>query len=679
MDCIKSVALFLLFTVISQGLWSQNFNWKNNYPEHSITRHVTKAILPHKDNIEMAGKRVAAIVSYDTDSIGRLAIERQVFFPQLHPFIKTTDPNWFVYRSYFKKTFTDDILPKLFINNKQFIPGKLKQIDIDGMLHFEHEASTEGITVKREFFPSSSERLFIEKISLTNISKVNINITTANTLLQYEDKGENAHFTLIVTSDIPEEIILNPDQTKHFSVRIMAKKNTESLPNQTTETALNERQSFLNKMSRSLILETPDKHLNTLFEFSKIRASESIFQSKLGLIHSPGGGRYYVGIWANDQAEYVSPFFPYLGYHIGNESALNTYRAFAKKTNKAYNKLPYAFEVEELPPPSLLDRGDAAMIAYGASQYALALGDKAIAQELWPLITWCLEYCNRQLNLEGVVRSESDEMEGRIETGTANLSTSSLYYGALIHSADLARSLKTPKRVYKNYHKQAKQLRKAIEQYFGATVEGLDTYKYYKEHNYLRHWICLPLVVGIHDRKDATIEALFDRLWSENGVHVEKNSNNEAVTKIFWDRGTLYALRGTFLSGATDVSLEKLQQFSYERLLGKRVPYVVEAYPEGNMAHLSAESGLYCRVFIEGLFGITPTGVNSFSLIPRLPKQWNTMALRHIKAFGQDFDIVVTKNPDKLTNVKIIDNMTGKVLLNSNSKLKAAINVSFSN
>ena len=35
------------------------------------------------------------------------------------------------------------------------------------------------------------------------------------------------------------------------------------------------------------------------------------------------------------------------------------------------------------------DRGDAAMIAYGAARYALASGNKEEARQLWALIEWC--------------------------------------------------------------------------------------------------------------------------------------------------------------------------------------------------------------------------------------------------------------------------------------------------
>jgi cellobiose phosphorylase len=87
-------------------------------------------------------------------------------------------------------------------------------------------------------------------------------------------------------------------------------------------------------------------------------------------------------------------------------------------------------------------------------------------------------------------------------------------------------------------------------------------------------------------------------------------------------------------------------------LLGEHVPYPVEAYPEGDQKHLSAESGLYCRIFTEGLFGLRPTGFRSFTLAPHLPEGWNEMALKNIIAFGNVFDIEV-KRVDKKTLITI--------------------------
>lgn len=61
------------------------------------------------------------------------------------------------------------------------------------------------------------------------------------------------------------------------------------------------------------------------------------------------------------------------------------------------------------------------------------------------------------------------------------------------------------------------------------------------------------------------------------------------------------------------------------------------------MRQLSAESGLYCRIFTEGLFGIRPTGFRSFEMTPSLPAAWDRAALRHIRAFGSDFDLEIER------------------------------------
>lgn len=646
---LKTFAFFILLTLtISSARATAKIktNWEISAKNEIQLKIDKEGVLPYADNIEMAGKRVAGIVSYSIDEKGKLSLEREVFFPQLHEF-KDEEDSWFHdYRAYLQDKYDDDLLPKIYVNNEQFVPGAVNSVTINGMLSFGHQPSKNGLALTRSLFPSMDERLFVEMWKLKNTNGTEVELFAGNTLLQFEDYGAKGKYTRKVVSDAPARKVLKAGEEITFSLKIMAKITGEPFPNEDAAQTLAKRQEFLGKMAESLQLETPNDTLNTLFEFSKIRASESIFESGLGLIHSPGGGRYYVGIWANDQAEYVSPFFPYLGYEPGNESAMNCYRAFTGEINPEYNNIRYSFEIEGLVKPFLKDRGDAAMIAYGTAHFAMANGDEKAAKELWPLIEWCLEYCNRQLNEEGVVSSESDEMEGRIETGDANLSTSSLYFGALNYAVDLGKSIGIEKAQLKIYKSQAKALRTAIENYFGANVEGLDTYKYFKEHHHLRHWICLPLVVGIYDRKDATIEALFNRLWTDNGVHVEKN--NPKVSNIFWDRGTLYALRGTFAAGETEKSLEKLIRFSEKRLLGDRVPYVVEASPEGSMAHLSAESGLYCRIFTEGILGIKPTGLHSFEMTPRIPEDWDKMALRHIKAFGENFDIEMRREKEKL-------------------------------
>jgi len=362
-------------------------------------------------------------------------------------------------------------------------------------------------------------------------------------------------------------------------------------------------------------------------------------------MHGPGGLRYYAAIWANDQAEYINPFFAFLGDEIANKSAMNAYRLFARYMNAEYKPIPSSIIAEgEGTWHGAKDRGDMAMIAYGAGRYALTYGNIDSAKILWPLIEWCLEYLKRQLNHEGVVMSNSDELEGRFPAGNANLNTSSLYYDALRSASLLGKLLGRPKEQIKNYEQQADQLHANVEKYFGAEVEGFHTYRYYKGNDTLRAWITTPLTVNIFDRREGTIAALFSpRLWTEDGLA------SLAGDKTFWDRSTLYALRGVFAAGETEKALNFLKYYSRRRLLGEHVPYAVEAYPEGNQRHLSAESGLYCRIYTEGLFGLRPTGFNSFEITPRLPEAWNRMALKNIHAFQNHFDIEVTRGvKDKL-------------------------------
>lgn len=366
-------------------------------------------------------------------------------------------------------------------------------------------------------------------------------------------------------------------------------------------------------------------------------------------MHAPGGESYYAAIWANDQAEYVNPFFPYLGYAVGNESAMNSFRHFARFMNDEWKPIPSSIIAEGKDIwNGAGDRGDAAMIAYGASRYALAMGDKTVAKELWPLIEWCLEYCERKLNDEGVVTSDADELENRFPSGDANLCTSSLYYDALLSSAYLACELAMNPSVAKNYRKKAETLRKNIDSYFAKEMYGYDTYQYYDGNDLLRSWICIPLTVGIMDRAEGTIAALFsEHLWHKDGLLTQQG------TSTYWDRSTLYGLRGVYAAGASDLATEKLKYYSHRRLLEDHVPYAIEAWPEGSQRHLSAESGLYCRVLTEGLFGIRPTGLRSFELKPSLPSEWNTVSLNNVKAFGSDFNINVTRREDGKLDINV--------------------------
>lgn len=621
--------------------------------EHTIVWPIKNGVqFPHGDNMEMSGQRISAIIYYDVDKNKNLTLRRHLVFPQLRTFIKSTDNSWQRYRAYLTEDFLDNILPVITLESKQLDARTLVAAEIDGSLRFTH-ATSQGIKLERQLYPSMTERLFVEQWTLTNTTDTVKQLTIGKTSFERILDGVKGKYKITVSSDNKSTLSLAPNASYAFGIYFSAYLNDEENIRPNFEIVWKERQTFLKIIKDNLVVKSPDSVLNTMFYFSKIRAAESIFESKMGLIHSPGGGRYYVGVWANDQGEYSAPFFPYLGYQKGVEASLNAYRMFKKNIPKD-GPISSSFEMEGDLTCCGDDRGDAAMIAYGASQFVLATGDEKIAEELYPLIDWALSYCESKKNASGVIDSDTDEMEGRIPTGTANLSTSSLYYGALLLAADLSKAMGKPKSVSNGYNQQAKALAGAIDTYFGANIEGLNTYKYFKEHTYLRHWICLPLVMGINNQKEATIDALFSKLWMDNGIRVEHNPDL-VEPDLFWDRGTLYAFRGVFKAGAADLALEKLHSYSATRLLGFHVPYVVEAWPEGDMAHLSAESALYARIFTEGILGITPKGFKSFEMNPQLPSTWQNFEIENIMAFGERFNVSTTRENGML-DIKITKN-----------------------
>lgn len=644
--CATGCLTVAFFTMaFAQDTIDQNF-WKVKTDKRIVWNVTAENRLPHKDHIELSGRKVSAILHYKVDSLRNLSISRDVIFPQLRTYNKSNEPDWKKYRAYFRRTTKDDVSPYIKLGNKIIVPSKIDSVQLSGKLTF-FCTPVDSIQVTKVFYPSMEDRYLVEEWQVSNISKDSQNIAFSNVDFKQSQLGHKGTYTHHIFSTAKDSLVLAPKSTYSFPVYYGATLNEEQPSSFNFETAQKQRDAFLTEVYKKLQLKTPDSIINTLFYFSKIRAAESIFDSSMGLVHSPGGGNYYVGIWANDQVEYSGPFFPYLGYPKGNIAAYNTYKMFLRNIPKTDTHIPYAFEVDGNFQMKHVDRGDAAMIAYGTSLYLLASGDRQEAQTLWPLVQWSINYCHKMRNQDGAVQSESDEMEGRIETGTANLSTSTLYYGGLKYASRLAKELGFTAKS-KLYQRRATVMKSVIEDYFGTTMNGLETYKYFKENQMLRHWICLPLTMGIDQRKEDTLTALFEKLWTENGVLVELNPDVPVEEAIFWDRATLYALRGAMRVGEVDLAYKKLHDYSQKRLLGNHVPYAIEAYPENDMQHLSAESALYCRILTEGLLGIEPLGFKITQLSPSLPENWNFLSLNNVHISGKPMDISIQRIDEKL-------------------------------
>lgn len=543
--------------------------------------------IPHYDHIEMSGSKAAFVLRWGVREDRSFDCERSLVFPLLRRIPNNT------HASLVRKN-TFDITSLVLVGNKGIRDEQVISVRLNGSMEVKSlwtwcEPGTSGryarsLEMTRAIFPSVEKQAMCEIYTLRNLSKGSLSVSVPASHIVWEtdaSKGVDGAYAIVCDVSPLDDFTLAPGKSVSFQAvfRGCLASEATAVSDISAIDEYSARMSYVHEVAdSSLILDTPDDVIDGMFRMAKIRASESIIDTKGGLMHAPGGEVFYAAIWANDQAEYVNPFFPYLGYNKGNESAMNSFRHFARFMNPEYHPLPSSIIAEgDDIWAGAGDRGDAAMIAYGASRFALASGDRKKAEELWPLISWCLEYCRRKVNDDGVVASDSDELEGRFPAGDANLCTSTLYYDALLSTAFLGKELRKPAQDLAGYKSQAKLLARSIEKHFGADVCGYDTYRYYEGNDKLRSWICMPLIIGLDGRAEATVDALTGpELMTENGLLTQQGSTT------FWDRTTLYSLRAIYNAGYPDKATPFLHDFSSRRLLGDHVPYCIEAWPEGS-------------------------------------------------------------------------------------------------
>lgn len=678
MDLRRTLLLFSFILVGSLAIAQPKDRW--TIQDDGAIRWNINDNIPHDDHLEMSGQQLSVVLRYGVDAQKRFHLNRSLVFPMLRMHPNKTQNN-------LKQRFDVNIPALVTVDDQTLLNEEVRDVTFNGIMRVEssfgyvyrRKELKDAVQLTRVLYPSTNAARYCEEYTFKNSSPNQITLRVPEWNVTYttpEEAGVYGAYCIEAALSKSGVFVLKPGETLEFYAIFSGRKladassgrNNAGLSHINILSERAAREALISQWWGNLVLETPDPVLNRMFAFAKLRGAESIYRTKGGLMHGPGGEAYYAAVWANDQAEYINPFFPFLGYEIGDESALNSFRHFARYMNPEYKPIPSSIISEGVSFwHGAKDRGDGAMIAYGAARYALARGDKVEARELWPLIEWCLEYCNRKLTPAGVVASNSDELENRFPAGDANLCTSTLYYDALRSAVMLGRELGVSAKQLNTYRDQADALEKAIEKHFGYEIEGFHSYRYYEGNDILRSWICMPLVMGIYTRAQGTIDALFSpRLWTDDGLLTQ------AGTETFWDRSTLYALRGTIAAGEVEKGMSFLKKYSHRRLLGDHVPYAIEAWPEGDQRHLSAESGLYCRIYTEGLFGIRPTGLRSFEMTPRLPQEWEYMNLNCVRAFNSEFDIRVSRAGKKL-HVEVLKG--GKPILRKNVTEGVAVRV----
>jgi hypothetical protein len=521
--------------------------------------------------------------------------------------------------------------------NDRVVEGFPAAVTFDGALILTYP-EIQGTTVTRTVYPSTTQAVVIEEWQVRNTAGSKVAVKVEPGRKSMATVGKVNVFRTCQGGTVDS---LKPGEVFSFATTVHAlpadaqDKGIDVAAERAARRALAE--AAWRGPGR---LETPEPMLDMAYALQKLHVLECPIETGKGIITHNGSLTYSPGIWANDPVEYSSPVFPFFGDAGLNRAGMNMYRVWQDYCQQhGIIPFPGSFEGTALK-LTQKERGDDAMVLYGLSKFLLFQGDRAAATELWPLIEFSAASVMKHTTADGIVASQTDEMEDRYPTGTANLSTSSLAYGGYRQAAHLARALgKGP--VAADCDRRADALRAAIEAWFGAEVEGFKTYRYYKENTTLRGWILLPLAMGISERRDATVAALTSaKLWPHKMTGADILAESTRPTE--WGRETYYALRALFKAGRTEEALDLTRRVVKAQIFGSKGPY-----PDEDAIDMLCPGSLYPRVFTEGVFGIVPTGLDSFECTPWLPKDWPRMALRDVRAFGQAWDLLVERAGDQ--------------------------------
>jgi hypothetical protein len=539
--------------------------------------------------------------------------------------------------------------PEVRVNDQPLKNDFPSSVTFDGLLTLTYPASA-GVVVTRTVYPSMTKALVLEEWQIRNTTgkRVAVTVAPARTV---KSVGDN--IAIVWSCPGVKAAAVKTGGVLSFSTCAQARLAAE--PDLVVNVAAERgaRRALAEAAwSGPGRLETPEPALDVAFALQKLHVLETPIETIKGVITHNGSLTYSPGIWANDPVEYSSPVFPFFGDAELNRASMNMYRVWQDYCQeKGIVPFPGSFEGPGLK-LTQRERGDDAMVLYGLSKFLLFQGDRTAAEELWPLIEFSAASVLRHTTAEGIIASETDEMEGRYPTGKANLSTSSLAYGGYRLAARLAQALGKPAAA--EFDRRADALRKGIEAYFGAEVEGFKAYRYYQGNTTLRGWILLPLAMGITERQEATVAALMsDKLWPHRLAGADILAESTRPTE--WGRETYYALRVLFKAGHTGEALDITRRVVQTQIFGSKGPY-----PDEDAIDMLCPGSLYPRVFTEGMFGIVPTGLDSFECTPWLPKAWPRMALRDLRAFGRTWDLVVERAGDQQ---KVTVRSGGKTLM----------------
>ena len=229
----------------------------------------------------MSGLQISSIVNYGTDESGGLVLQKKLVFSMLRTIPNGTHASLI-------QSFDGKEQPVIKVNGT-VVKEHPDRFSLNGILSVNSSTNT-GVEVSRIIFPSTNKTALIEIFRLKNGSQNLKNITIDFTPTEIKtpvDKGVYGEYILEVKMQGEHSFDIAPLEEVTFALIYSGRKACESAYMFSSQYELQKRKKFLYELNQNLVLETPNDTIDREFAFAKIRATESIYDTKGGLMHGP--------------------------------------------------------------------------------------------------------------------------------------------------------------------------------------------------------------------------------------------------------------------------------------------------------------------------------------------------------------------------------------------------------
>ena len=266
------------FSLADSTLLARENRWVVN-GNHSVQWETSKGELPYNDHIEMSGLRASVVYYWGVDVQKQFSLDRHLVFPMLRTIPNNTHASWM-------PRCDVDFLKGMTANKRYMSPQQVKQVTIDGVLKVFGTVKGDGndFELTRMYFPSTTQTAVCEKYIIKNVGKKKETVLVPalhQVRTTNKEDGTRGSYCLLARTEFQEDlkVTLEPGESASFYCSIqayaMADENWKPL---NVQQELDYRQVFVDKVAlEKLQFSCPDLTINTLFEMSKIRTSESIF------------------------------------------------------------------------------------------------------------------------------------------------------------------------------------------------------------------------------------------------------------------------------------------------------------------------------------------------------------------------------------------------------------------